>query len=123
MWRVVELLYVERVVFKLDHRSFVVVDIAVVRSREYRDDDRELLRPVPLVHFVAVELRLVSPQHRQDPVPLQKLVDRLAPEEERTAANLVRNESPRAVALVVLNGVRPQDVAKEARSRRLLKAL
>ena len=113
MWCVVELLYVERVVLKFDYGAFVVIDVAVIWGGEDCDNDWELLRPVPLVHFVAVELRLVSSQNRQDPVSLQELVDRLASEEERAAPDFVRNESPRAVAFVIFHWIRPQNVTKE----------
>ena len=80
MRSVVELLYVERVVLKFYDCAFVVVDVAVVGRGEDGDDHRELLRSVPLVHLVAVELRLVRTQHGQDLVLLQKLVDCLTPE-------------------------------------------
>ena len=61
---VVELLYVEGVVLEFDDCSLVVVDVAIVGRREDCDDNGELLGAVPLVHFVAVKLRLVSSKHR-----------------------------------------------------------
>ncbi len=82
MRRVVELLYVERVVLEFDDCAFVVVHVAVVGGREDRDDDGELLGTVPLVHLVAVELGLVGTENRQDLVLLQKLVDCLTPASE-----------------------------------------
>ncbi len=82
MRSVVELLYVERVIFKFYDCAFVVVNVAVVRSGEYRDDYGKLLRAVPLVHFVAVELRLVGTEYGQDLVLLQKRVDCFTPERE-----------------------------------------
>ena len=42
MLSVVELLDVEGVAFELDNGTLVVIDVAVVRSRENRDHHREL---------------------------------------------------------------------------------
>lgn len=61
MWCIVELLYVECIIFEFDNCTFVIVDITIVRSRKDGYYNWKLLRPVPLVHFVAVELGLVSP--------------------------------------------------------------
>jgi hypothetical protein len=60
---VIELLNVEGVVLELDDCPLVVIDIAVVWSAEDGDDDGKVLTSVPPVHFVAIHLGFVCPDH------------------------------------------------------------
>ena len=63
MGGVVELLDVEGVLLKFNDGPFVVIHVAVVGRRKYRDYGRKLLRPIPLMHFVPVKLRLMRSQN------------------------------------------------------------
>lgn len=51
--------------FKFDDGSFVIVNVTIVWCRKYGDNDWELGRTVPLVHFVAVKLGFVGSQNGQ----------------------------------------------------------
>jgi hypothetical protein len=56
---VIELLDVQGVLFELYYGSFVVIYVAIVRGTKYGDDSREFLGPVPFMHLVPIELRLM----------------------------------------------------------------
>lgn len=102
---VVELLDVQSVAFKFDDCAFVVVDVAVVGCGEDGDDHGELLGPIPLVHLVPIELGFVRTNDRQQLILVQELVRRLLPKEKRTPSDIILDESLRAVAFVVFDGV------------------
>ena len=121
--RVVELLYIESVLLELDDGSLVVVHVAVVGRRKYCDHHRKFLWPVPLVHFVPVELGLVRSQDRQQFVLVQKLIRGRLSEEKRTPPHVVLHEALRALPLFVFHWVRPQNVAKQSLARRFLESL
>ena len=53
---VVELLYIECVVFKFDDRSFVVVHIAIIWGAEDCNYNWEIRTTIPSVHFIAINL-------------------------------------------------------------------
>ena len=72
---VVELLNVDLLTFKLNDGAFVVVNIAVVRSAEDRDHLRKTTLGAPLMHLVPFQLSLMSPDHTQQTVLLEELVD------------------------------------------------
>ncbi len=61
--------------FEFDKSTFVVVDITVVGSGENCDHCRKVLLSVPLVHFVAFDLGLVSSDQREELVAIHELVD------------------------------------------------
>jgi hypothetical protein len=57
---VIELLYVQSILLKLYYCALVIIYITIVRGAKYGDYSRKLLSAVPLVHFISVELCLVS---------------------------------------------------------------
>lgn len=54
-----ELLNAQCIVFKHDHSRFVVVKIAIVWGRKYRDYSRKLVHTRPFVHFKSFILGLM----------------------------------------------------------------
>ena len=45
---------------ELDNRSLIVINVAVIRSREYGDNGWEVRLTIPSMHFKSLELGLVS---------------------------------------------------------------
>ena len=62
---VVELLDVDLSTLELYDCALVVVHVSVVWRRKYRDHHWEARLRVPLVHFIAFQLRFVRPDDRQ----------------------------------------------------------
>lgn len=61
---VIELLDVEGVLLELYYSSFVIIYVAVVRRTKYGDNSGELLRAVPFMHFITIELGFMRTQNR-----------------------------------------------------------
>jgi hypothetical protein len=59
MRHLLKVLNVEGVSLDLDDGGFVLVHVAIVRSREYRDHTRQLLRLLPVMYLVALDLDLM----------------------------------------------------------------
>lgn len=112
------LLDVHFVVFNEDDGTFVVVLATVVGRAEDGDDTRERLRAPPSVHFVAVQLHLMSSDDRYEVVFLENLLNWVQSEFDRALALRVFAE-PHFASLFVVDWVRPQQVTEEARKRRL----
>lgn len=70
MLSVVELLYVQCVVFEFYDSSFIVVHVAVIWCTENCDDHWEIRAPVPSMHFVAIDLSLMSSDDRDEVILL-----------------------------------------------------
>mmetsp|Transcript_13461 Transcript_13461/g.38280 ORF Transcript_13461/g.38280 Transcript_13461/m.38280 type:complete len:316 (-) Transcript_13461:203-1150(-) len=127
--RAVELQDVQRAVGEFQDRAFVVVDVAVVRRREDRDDRGEARLGVRLVHLVALELRLVRPDHGEEAVLLQELHSPIQAEVVGAPSNLIvheRRPPPEGgllLPLLRLQRVRPQQVAQQALPGRLLEPI
>ena len=69
----VELSDVHDVVLVLQDRSFVVVDVEVIRRREDGHDTRETCCPSLAIHSVSSILRLVSSNDGKEIVLLQEI--------------------------------------------------
>ena len=65
MGSVVKLLNVNLGSFELYYCPFIVVHVSVVGSREYRDHDREPAFHILFMHFVSLQLDLVSSYYRE----------------------------------------------------------
>lgn len=63
------------VVFNQDDGSLVVVFPAIIRRAEYSDYRRESLMAAPTMHFVAIDLNLMSTNDRDEVVLAQNLFD------------------------------------------------
>ena len=118
--RVVELLDVESIVLELYEGALVVVDVAVVGCRENRDHCREVGLAVPLVHLVALDLGLVRADYGEQVVVIEKLVRGLKAKEVGAPAHLVLLEGDLLLALVIIHGVRPENIAEDPLSWWLL---
>jgi len=81
MVSVVELLYIECVVLKLNNSSFVVVHIAIVGCTENSDHNWEIRTAIPTVHLVPFYLSFMRSDNGDKTILLQKLVCSLLPEE------------------------------------------
>jgi hypothetical protein len=123
MRRGVELLYVDLLSFELYNRSFIVVHITVVGSREDSDDHRESLFLVPFMHFISFKLCLMSSDHREKVVLLEEFTHCLLPKEVRASSHLVYFKKLITRPTIILYRVRPQEVAKETVSRGFLHSL
>lgn len=102
MWCIVELLNIKGVLFKLNDGALVVVDVAVVWSRENCNHCREFLCAVPFVHFVSVKLSFMGPQYREELVLLKKGISCLLSKEIRTASDIIRYELLRARTPIII---------------------
>ena len=120
---VVELLYVQCIVFELNYRSFVVINIAVVRCWKNCNHHWEFWRTIPFVHLVTIELCLVSSQNWQQLVLVQELVSRLLAKEIGTSSHIVLQKLLRTLTFFVFYRIWPQDVAEQPYSWWFLEAL
>lgn len=59
MRRIMELLDIESIVLKLDHRAFIVVGVTIVRCRKNRDHLRKRLI-LPIQKLESLDLYFVS---------------------------------------------------------------
>jgi hypothetical protein len=74
---------------KFDDGAFVVVEIAVIRSRENGDNCWKFLSSRPFIHFEPVSLSLMSTYDRNNFVFLKKLLSELASKEIGTSSHLI----------------------------------
>jgi hypothetical protein len=89
MASIVKLLDVQSIIFKLNNGTLIIVNIAIVRSRENSYNYREILRTVPSVHLVTFDLCLVSSNHTKKVISLQELVCCVNSEEIRASSDLI----------------------------------
>lgn len=69
--------------------GFVIIEIAVIRSREEGNDCWEFLRSGPFIHLESLSLRLMGTDDRDDLVLLEEGLGQLITEEVRTSSHLV----------------------------------
>merc|ERR1712051_762708 len=104
---------VQFVVLDEDNGALVLVLAAVVRRAEDRDDRGESLMATPSVHLVAVDLDLMSSDHRYEIVRAQNLLHWIEAELDGALALRVGAESHLS-CITVVHGVRPEQVTEEA---------
>jgi hypothetical protein len=66
------------------------------------------------VHFVSLQLSLVSPDHRQQLIFPEKFGSCFRAKEERAASHLVCFVKAFSISAVVLDWVRPQNISEES---------
>ena len=113
MHYVLVLLDVHFVVFDEDDCALVVVFTAVVRRAKDRDHRRERLVTTPPVHLVSINLDLMRPNHRNEIVCAEDLLDRFEAKLDGALALGVRAEFHLA-RVTVVHRVRPEQIAQEA---------
>lgn len=74
---------------EFDDGSFIVVKIAVVRSRKDCYNSRELFSPRPFIHLESLSLSLMSSDHRNYFVFLKKLFSQLTSKEVRATSHII----------------------------------
>lgn len=122
--RIRELLDVQGAVIELQNCSLVVVNVAVVRRAENRDHCWKLFGVlVVLVETVTFQLSLVSPDQAYELVGLQQRLDCPVSKEPAAAPHLIPLVLDVDVEVVVLDWVRPQQVAEEPCLRGLPEAV
>lgn len=110
MWHFIIALDAEALPLQLDNSCLVLVAVAVVGSTENSNDCGQCLRFLPVVHFVPLDLHLVSSDHHCKVIVLQYLFDRLESILVRASSLLVVSELV-LVCLRVIQGVRPKQIA------------
>ena len=130
MRRVIKLLDVESVIFKFDNSSFIIIDVAIIRSWKNRYHQRESLGPTPFVHLVSVNLRLVRSYDGQQVVVFQKIIHSictfsfiLIPIKIRTASYFIVPVTTFTIAIWVVNWISPKHITKQPLPRGLLDSI
>ena len=116
MLHVLVLFNVHFVVLDQDYGALVVVLAAVVWRAENSDDRWEGLMATPTMHFVAVNLDLMSTDDRDEVVSPQNLLDRVQAELNRALTLWVGAEALLA-SVTVVHRVGPEQITEEALER------
>ena len=75
------------------------------------------------MHFVTFDLSLMRADHREQVIPIEELVHGVHSEDVGAAADVVVPIDVLADTLVVIDRVRPEDVAEDTLPRGLLEAV
>lgn len=109
--------------FEFYYCAFIIIYITIIWSRKYCYNNWKFLSAVPFVHFIAIKLRFVCSQYRQEFILMQKLIRSSLSKEVRAPSDIILNELLRAWTLFILNWIRPKNITKETNSWWLLKPL
>lgn len=109
--------------FEFYHGGFVLVHVAVVRRREDGDNHREIPRAIPPVHLKSLSLSLMRSNNTQTLGLFQECLDRRIPKEIRAPPHIIILKGRLRMAIVVIDGIRPHQIAQYALFGNLLKAV
>ena len=90
----------------------VHIFVAVVWSREDRDDGSRLVIPVPSVLFVAFGLLFMGPNQGFETFFLEEFIDRVFAKHHRKAPNFV--EGVFCAVVIIFCGICPEQIREEA---------
>lgn len=114
MWCVVKLLNVNLLTFEFDDRSFIIVNITIIRSWEYCNDHRKAAFWIPFVHFITFKLCFVGSNNWQKVILSKELSHSFLTKEKWTPSYFIRFVQRFTVAIIIFNRIWPQNITKQS---------
>ena len=111
---VVKLLDVNLLSFKFDDRSFVIVNITIIRSWEYCNDHWKPAFWIPFMHFITFKLCFMRSNNRQKIILSKELSYCFLTKEKWTPSYFIRFIQRFAIAIIIFHRIWPQYITKQS---------